>query len=296
MLRNLITCILLLGSFGAHAETVTTSLHGMTLTANLEHADGPYSTDTTTVLITHGTLGHNGMELVEALQEALTEAGFNSLAINLSLGIDHRKGRYACDTPHTHQHTDAVGEIGQWVNWLEEQGSNSVVLLGHSRGGNQTAWYTDATRPLPALIKAQVLLAPMTWNYARETAQYETRYGHSLAPLLAAAEQARSNNTPMMQPVDFLYCPQTQASPAAILSYYADEPRMHTPNLLTTPLPTLVIAGSADTTVPDVSSAMANVDNPQVTQVTIEDADHFFRDLYTYDIVDHLTALMESLQ
>lgn len=291
MLRPLLTGLLLtLLPCLANALTVTSQFNGLTLNGNLESG-----TADTTVLITHGTLAHNRMELVVALQETLSENGIGSLAINLSLGLDDRTGPYPCQTPHIHQHTDAVAEIGHWVRWLTKQGHNRIVLLGHSRGGNQTAWYVDATDSLPPSVRAQVLLAPMTWNSNRESRLYQERYDHPLASLL---EQASISDQPLMQPVDFLYCRQTSASPASIASYYADNPRLHTPNLLQAArLPTLVIAGSSDTTVPDLAEAMAEIgSNSQVQLTVLDGAGHFFRDLYTYDVVDQITAFLESIQ
>ncbi|WP_343802147.1 alpha/beta hydrolase [Marinobacterium maritimum] len=290
MLRSLLTCLLLLvlPAF-AQGATVTSQLNGITLNAEFKQGEG---TPDTTVLITHGTLAHNGMELVVALQDALVEAGLNSLAINLSLGIDNRTGAYPCSTPHTHRHQDAIDEIGHWVEWLDQHGQNQILLLGHSRGGNQTAWYVDSARALPTAVRAQVLLAPMTWNVSREAEHYKSRYGHSLERVL---EQARQTTQSLLQPVDMLYCTQTAASPSSLLSYYADDSRLHTPNLLkTTRLPTLVIAGSSDTTAPDLITAMAAVDNTQVQLHVLDGADHFFRDLYTYDVVDLIVTLLES--
>ncbi len=293
MLRSLLTSLLLLASaVFAQADTITTDLNDQRLNAQSRQSDGSYPR--TTVLITHGTLAHNRMELIRALQDTLAEAGLNSLAINLSLGIDNRVDPYPCATPHTHRHTDAIDEIDHWVNWLIAQGQQQILLLGHSRGGNQTAWYVNTREVLPTAVKAQVLLAPMTWHADRESERYQARYDHPLSDLL---EQARNAEQPLLHPVDFLYCEQTSASPAAVLSYYADDLRLHTPNLLKTArLPTLVIAGSMDSTVPDLPAAMAKLDNPRVQLAVLDGADHFFRDLYTDDVVEQIVQLLESLQ
>lgn len=295
MLRNLIITWCLTGFTGTvFADTVSTLMGDLILNANRVQST-EHNQDTPRVLITHGTLGHNRMETIAALQEALAEVGFDSLAINLSLGINDRHDRYDCATPHRHQHADAANEIAHWTEWLGQQSEQPIILLGHSRGGNQTAWYTSS-HSLPATLQAQVLLAPMTWNAEREQQQYMERHGTELHSLLTMAEGAQAKGQDLMQPVDLLYCSATAASPASILSYYADDPRRHTPTLLEkSRLPTLVITGSADTTVPDLDDAMSEVSNPNVTIVSIDGADHFFRDLYTYDVVDLLTTFMETL-
>ena len=56
---------------------------------------------------------------------------------------------YDCATPHTHRHADAVEEIGAWLGWLQSQGVAKVALLGHSRGGNQTARFAAAHADVP---------------------------------------------------------------------------------------------------------------------------------------------------
>lgn len=291
MLRTLLASLLLALSGWVQADTLTTRLDDLTLNgrfvAAVEQADRP------TVLITHGTLAHNGMELIENLQQVLADAGFASLAINLSLGLDDRRAPYPCQHPHRHRHEDAVREIAHWVDLLMAQGHDRLLLLGHSRGGNQTAWYSRDHAPLPAAVIGQVLLAPMTWDAARERAQYRQRHGQPLEPLL---NQARQHDRALLQPVGLLYCTDTAATAAALLSYHGDNPDLHTPNLLrATRLPTLVIAGSADSVVSDLPAAMATLDNPQVQLRVLDGADHFFRDLYTDDVVDALAEFSDQL-
>ena len=58
------------------------------------------------------------MEPIANLQDVLTERGFNTLAITLSLGISDRKGIYDCAQPHRHLHTDALDEISAWLQWV----------------------------------------------------------------------------------------------------------------------------------------------------------------------------------
>lgn len=148
----ILTTVLLL-NLNAYAQDVSLQYKGLTLNANLEKTSN-WSTGPV-VLMTHGTLAHNKMEIMSTLQNLLKDQGVSSLAINLSLGLDNRQGFYDCTVPHSHKHEDAVNEIGLWLNWLQQQGVKQVVLLGHSRGGNQTAWY--ATEHDSPLIKKSFL-------------------------------------------------------------------------------------------------------------------------------------------
>ena len=83
----------------AGERQVTASHKGLTLNGRLVTADGAGVWDGI-VLFTHGTLAHNGMELVRAVQAGLRERGVNSLPIPLSLGLDKRIGIYDCKVPH----------------------------------------------------------------------------------------------------------------------------------------------------------------------------------------------------
>src|SRR5690606_31014262 len=112
-------------------KTVELDIAGKVALADLVQ---PEATEANGVLlIVHGTLAHKDMELIEALQTALADRGFASLAPSLTLGLDRREGMYDCAQPHTHAHEDAVAEIGAWVKWLKDNGTQQVWLLGHSR-------------------------------------------------------------------------------------------------------------------------------------------------------------------
>jgi pimeloyl-ACP methyl ester carboxylesterase len=277
----------------AVAEVVTLEHQGLTLNANLEKGDG--WPDGTMVLMTHGTLAHRGMEIMASLQQMLLDRGVGSLAINLSLGIDDRAAAmYDCPTPHTHRHTDAVDEIGAWVGWLQQQGVEAVALLGHSRGGNQTARYAAGN---PAAVVSQVfLIAPATWEAEQQTSDYEQRYGTSLTPLYQQAEGlvAAGKGDQLMGPMGFIYCEGTRAAAGSVVSYYANDPDMDTPTLLPRiQLPTVIFAGTEDTAVIGLEEKVQPLaDQGQVELVVMDGADHFFRDLYAEDladiIVDHL--------
>ena len=201
---------------------------------------------------------------------------------------------YDCATPHTHRHTDAVAEIGAWLEWLKKQGAGKVALLGHSRGGNQTARFAAVTDD-PA-VAAVILIAPQTWSEAYATADYQERYGKPLAPVLEKARglvEAGKGDT-LMDPVDFIYCEQTRATAAAFVSYYTPDSNMDTPSLITDiKPPVLVIAGSEDTAIKGLPEKVEPLaDGKHVQLMVIDGADHFFRDLYSEDIADAVAELL----
>ena len=284
--RTLLIALLLIPA-ALQAAEVKLRLGELTLNAQLQKAGDNWPKGPV-VLITHGTLAHNGMEIVATLQALFEERGISSLAINLSLGLDDRHGMYACKTPHRHKHTDALNEIGAWLGWLESQGVQQVVLLGHSRGGNQTAWFA-AERAAP-LVSGLVLIAPATWDAERQAAQYSKRFGKPLAPIREQAQQmiAQGQGNQLMEGVDFIYCQDTSATAAAFANYYALEPRLDTPQLLPKlKQPVLVFAGSEDDVVRGLEQAVAPLaDGDGIRFEVIDGADHFFRDLYAEDLAD----------
>ncbi len=279
----LLTCTL---TAPVQAEEVKIKPGARTLNANLEKAEdwpaGPV------VLMTHGTLAHNEMEIMATLQALFKEQGVSSLAINLSLGIEDRHGMYDCRVPHRHRHEDALTEIGHWVRWLEGQGVKRIVLLGHSRGGNQAAWYA-AEHDDPAVSRL-VLVAPMTWSPEDAARGYEKRYGTPLAPILKEAQARVAAGEPdaLLGPMGFLYCEDAKATAAAVISYYGPELRKDTPHVLAAVRePVQVFVGSEDRVVKGLETRLRPlVAKGAVDLVLIDGADHFFRDLYAEDLVD----------
>jgi pimeloyl-ACP methyl ester carboxylesterase len=284
---------LALAGAGVSADEVKLAHGGLTLNANLETAAADWQKGPV-VLMTHGTLAHGGMEIMQALQAALKDRGISSLSITLSLGLDDRRGMYECATPHRHRHTDAVDEIGAWLGWLRGQGAGKVVLLGHSRGGNQTARYAAANPDAPAA--KVILLAPSTYAADQAAQEYEKRYGKPLADVLDRAQKlvAAGEGAKLLEPVDFLYCPKASASAAAFLSYYASDERLDTPRLLPEiKAPVLVIAGGDDEVVKGLPEKVQPLaDGLRVQLKVIDGADHFFRDLYAEDVADAIQSAL----
>ena len=269
------------------ADEVTFKYNGTSLHANLEKADdwpkGPV------VLMTHGTLGHNRMEIMSTLQSLFKENGISSLAINLSLGLnDRNSAMYDCKVPHTHKHTDAIKEIGAWVEWLKFEDVKNVVLLGHSRGGNQTAWY--AAEEIDPVVSKIILVAPQTWSADYAAHDYEKRYGKKLQPVLKEATDLvkAGKGKQLLQHTDFIYCKDATVSAEAFANYYTPDPRMDTPYLLDKiKQPILLFVGTQDKVVADLTQKLDKLSkSSNLTVETMDGADHFFRDLYAEDLVE----------
>jgi len=270
---------LILGSAAVQAaevkeikQTIEQNGTNLSVRANLMMADGKTMQDDM-VLLTHGTLTHMERSTYAALQKNLAALGVSSLAINLSLGVDNRQGEYDCAVPHKHRHTDALQEIGVWLDWLQKQGANQVTLAGHSRGGNQTAWFVSENDS--DAFEKVVLIAPA----------FE---GPKPAEFLAKAQemQKKGEGQSMINGIDFIYCKDAQATADAVVSYYQDQSGYHTVELLkSAKKPTLVAIGSDDDVVAGLAEAVEPlVASGKVSAVTIEDADHFFLDFANEDL------------
>ena len=295
MKKLIATGLLFFMSFNASAEEVQITSDGLTLNANLVKVDGNWPAGPV-MLMTHGTLAHGKMEIMSGLQSMLEERGISSLSITLGLGIDNRQGMYDCKQPHNHLHTDAVREIGLWLDWLKKQGTANIALLGHSRGGNQSARFAADSKE--ESIKHVYLIAPQVLTYDYQIKDYEKRYKTALEPVLEKARnlQAQNKGGQMLKEVDFIYCEDTQATADAFVSYNQNDPQMDTSNLVgEISYPLTVFAGSEDNTVKSLIPKMEKkLDGANAKLIIIDGADHFFRDLYSEDIADTIAEDLEA--
>ncbi len=292
----LVSCIALAFiSTITHADEVQLKHKGLTLNAELALATGKQLADGA-ILITHGGLAHRDMELITALRSQLKQKGYNTLAINLSLGIDNRHGMYDCQTAHRHRNIDAAEEIGVWVDWLKKQGAKRVALLGHSRGGAQTALY--ATQQNPNIVQAVALMAPAIRENT-DPAEYQRRFQKPLAPVLEQAQKlvkAGKGNT-VLEHVGLLNCADTSATADAFVSYHDQSPSLDAPSLLPKlRKPTLVLVAGSDEVVVGLGKKVAPLaDGKRVQMKVIEGADHTFRDLYTDDAVETIDVFLKGI-
>ncbi|UFZ03726.1 alpha/beta fold hydrolase [Bradyrhizobium ontarionense] len=264
-------------------------------TLRLSARSGP---DVPLVLMTHGTLAHKDMETIQGLSKALAERGIASLAHNLVLGLDRRTGMYDCANDHDYAPDDAIAEIAAWVTEARKT-SSRVFVLGHSRGANQVARYLASTPK--AAVEGAILLAPATAGIeASLRAAYAESYGQPLAPLLDKAEAAISagRGGEWMSVPGFIYCRDAKVTARALAAFYRADRRQDTAALIAeVSIPVLVLAASQDKTVPDVAASFAPLASRaggRVRLETIDDADHFFRDLAAEDAADRIAGFIAA--
>ncbi|MBR0956641.1 serine aminopeptidase domain-containing protein [Bradyrhizobium japonicum] len=283
---------------GAAEQELELSINGRTSLATLRTPTSMAS-DTPLVVMTHGTLAHKDMEIIQGVAKALEQRGIASLAHTLSLGLDRRKGMYDCATRHDYVTEDAVAEIGAWGAKAKSM-SRFVFTLGHSRGGNQVARYLAANEAPPAA--GAVLLAPVTAKAeAGVRASYAETYGKPLEPLLEKATKAvaAGRGGEWMDAPGFIYCRNAVVSARAFASFYGADAGQDTAALVArVKLPVLVLTATKDTVVPDVAASFGPLADSgsggRVQLDKIEDADHFFRDLFAEDVADRIAEFIKQ--
>ena len=102
--------------------------------------------------------------------------------------------------------------------------------------------------------------------------------------------------------IDFLYCDNSSVSDSSFLSYYylTGNPQSHPYgiDLLTllnrTNFKTYIFTGSSDELVPLTRNKVEQVKHNNVTSFLIEDAGHFFRDLYMDDVMEVVLDIIKE--
>ena len=94
----------------------------------------------------------------------------------------------------------------------------------------------------------------------------------------------------MIRDVGLLFCPHTSVTAQSFISYYGQDPRSDTAKLLDKiNIPVLIIAGGQDNVIKDLPDRIKPIaDSRKIVLAMIEDADHFFLDLFAEDVADHI--------
>jgi pimeloyl-ACP methyl ester carboxylesterase len=273
----------------ADAETgrkVQIEHQGVTLNGWLTEVDSPIAT----MLLLHGTLAHANMEIMETFAAVLAEQHVETLRVTLSLGQDDREGMFDCQSPHRHRQADAVDELTTWAGWLADNGRPNLILLGHSRGTNQVARLASAA---PGLVRGMVLVAPSVYRPGGSELSEKQMATLEQAREMAAAGQGEA----LMSDVGILHCSGAAATANSFLSYYDDDPNYYTLQLAAdAQIPVLVILGTEDTLDEGVTETLAGIeDGGRISLLEVDGADHFFRDLYAYDVADGIREWLDQM-
>lgn len=289
MLNRCLLFVLLIAAFGVQAEPVQLSFNDLKVNAEYNNLGN----DEPVFVILHGTWMHHETELPMYFQDLLDYEGYSTLNISLSLGSDNRESLIDCEQTPTiaGSHGNAVEELKLWFDWLAQQGHDRFVLLAHSRGGAQASLFWQ-TYEYPGLERL-ILLAPATHEQSKVKAAYEERYSKNLDEQIAYFKGLKNQTDPITETA-VLYCTFAKVSAEAFLAYYTPEPNKHTPSILADiDVPTMVFLGTEDY----LSHKLMEYEdefsgNDNVSTYWIDGADHFFRDLYSDEVLEEALYAM----
>jgi pimeloyl-ACP methyl ester carboxylesterase len=150
----------------------------------------------------------------------------------------------------------------------------------------------------PSTAEAMVLLAPPAPPDGRQAERYRARFDDDLAARVREAEAlvAADRGDETLTGVGFLYCDDARVTAAAFLSYYGPAAPSDVRDFLRdSARPVLVIAGSEDEISAGLPAALGPIlSPPRQRLVEIDGADHFFRDLYAYDVVEAVQDFVDE--
>lgn len=298
MTKTSLVALLCLGGLSgiASAEEVAIKHNNLTLTANIDLAEGKAMSDGM-VLIVHGEHAHRNIETITYIQNLFWERGRSSLAINLSYGIDRRYSMFECKWDHRHHFVDAAQEIRAWVSWLRDNGVKRITLLGHSLGATQSALY--ASKWDDPSVKALVLMAPMTLDNSSDS-EYLNQYGKPLTPIVAQARKliAQGKGEGKLKHVGMLGCANATATAASFLSYYGQARAVDAADLVSrTGKPILIIAAGNTSRTNSIDEKMhALVDGQRVQLRSIEGADPYFLEPYADHAMESIEKFLQGIE
>ena len=247
------------------------------------------------VLILHGTRGHKKLELIQTLLERFSDSNIDTLSMNLSYGITNRNDDFLpCDIIHDHFNSKSLSEIRLWFDFIKQKNKyKKIILLGHSRGGlNMAQFYSSLSDDNKEIVSNIIMLAPISDNYLDTIKKIKNN------PLIQKIKNNSIDNDEVIK-IDFMSCNNAEVKYATFKDY------THITNkdignrgsliglLNSFSIKTLIITASDDDITPDTYKRVSSIDNRHINVVQIDDADHFFRDLYFDDMFD---AVLEFIQ
>jgi pimeloyl-ACP methyl ester carboxylesterase len=210
-LTRILAILLLLPTLTAWADPVTLSVReGVIANGNYLKGDA----DSPAMLLMHGFLQTHHFHTIHHLSEGLHAEGFTVLAPTLSLNIPLRRQSLPCEAIHTHTLEDSFTELDQWIDWLQQNGHSSIVLVGHSTGSMRLLAYL-ASRNNPA-IKRFIGISIVEARLELDQAQQQALRG-KLSDMIARGDRGIVRQ-------QFSFCKQLHATARSLLSYMAWTP------------------------------------------------------------------------
>ena len=247
------------------------------------------------VLILHGTRGHKKLELIQTLSERFSDSNIDTLSMNLSYGITNRNDDFLpCDIIHDHLNSKSLSEIRLWFDFIKQKNKyEKIILLGHSRGGlNIAQFYSSLPDDNKDIISNVIMLAPISDEYSDTIEKINNN------TLIQKIKNNSIENDEVIK-INFMSCNNAEVKYATYKDY-THITNTDTGNrgsliglLNSFSIKTLIITASDDDITPNTYERVSLINNKHINVVQIDDADHFFRDLYFDDMFD---AILEFIQ
>lgn len=238
------------------------------------------------LLILHGFSATHNYPTVQALQDYFSLSGFTTLAPTLSLQIPLRSQPVQCNSLHTHTLQQDIAEVNAWIDWLEQQGHQDIILIGHS-SGSQTL--LEAMIPhTPKSIKALILTSLFYLN-GEELGNLESEIQ------IAQDLLSQGNNAP--RKFNFLFCQNDYlATPESYLSYLTITRARVLETINQLDIPSYSVMGSADSRYTQVGEKWLRELNASQTELSvIEGANHFFTGEHEGLLHDRVEAIINKI-
>jgi pimeloyl-ACP methyl ester carboxylesterase len=255
----------------AQAEKVSAALPSGVV-VNADYVSGDPSQPA--LLVVHGFLQTREFQATKNIIDGLSYMGYEVLGPSLSLGVESRRKSLSCEAMHKHTLEDDLEELDRWVDWLLQHGHSSIVLVGHSWGGQQALAYVAKypDRPITGVVAVSLVRTRQTQSIL-DTQSEQARIR------LKAGEAGPDN-------YELNFCKKYTGTPQSYLSYAEWSDAKVLTTVKNTRPPVHVILGGDDRRIDnDWVSSLRN-SGAEVSRIT--GADHFFSSQYEFDLLDEL--------
>lgn len=275
-MRSVARVVLAVGLFTSvlpltYAKTVSTTLpSGVVINAEYSPGDPVRPA----LLVLHGFLQTREFQATKNIIDGLSDMGYGVLGPSLSLGVGNRRKSLSCEALHKHTLEEDLKELDRWVDWLLQQGYTSVVLVGHSWGGQHALAYVAQypNRPITAVVAVSLVRS-------RQDEQTLAAQNEQASVRLQAGATGLNNYA-------LNFCKKYTATAQSYLSYAQWTDTKVLASVKNARPPVYVILGGSDRRIDDLWVTALRSSGAVVSRIA--GADHFFSSQYEFDLLDEL--------
>ena len=218
------------------------------------------------VLLVHGFLDSGEAHPAATLGRGLSRDGIAVLAPTLTLGIERRRQRLACEALQLHDLPQAAAEIAVWIDWLLARGYQRIVPVTFGTGLLPVVEYLER-HPSGRVGGVLALVPPdpdQPWG------------APEMRRLREQARQALAAGDRKIGEFRLEACREYRAPPAAFLSYARWDREALLRRLRTLRLPLRVVAGESVDPTWEAALRAAGIDVQNLPETRVlRDPDRF---------------------